>query len=76
MCSLNMPTQFSILKANISKALMLVFVLGFNIETAKEEQEFVFNDTDLEQIRVGKPFDFGLTISILYFRLDRQVMEV
>ena len=53
MCSLNMLTQFSILKANISKALMLVFVLGFNIETAKEEQEFVFNDTDLEQIRVG-----------------------
>jgi len=65
MCSLNMLTQFSILKANISKALMLVFVLGFNIETAKEEQEFVFNDTDLEQIRAQPPSDGSVKINEL-----------
>jgi len=46
MKSLNISTQFSILRANISNALMLVQVLGFNMKTANEEVEFVFNDND------------------------------
>jgi len=54
MKSLNISTQFSILKANISKALMLVQVLGFNMKTAKEEVEFVFNDNDRQQLSVSK----------------------
>ena len=48
-----MPTQFSILKANVSEALMLVQVWGFNMQNIKEELEFVFSDRDLEQFRVA-----------------------
>ena len=52
MNSLEIPTQFSILKANISEALMLVQVLGFNMKSKEEEINFVFTDRDMEQFRV------------------------
>ena len=50
---MNMPTQFSILKANVSEARMLVQVWGFNMQNMKDELEFVFSDRDLEQSRVA-----------------------
>ena len=53
MDSLEIPTQFSILKANIPEALMLVQVLGFNMKSMKEELDFVFADRDQEQFQVS-----------------------
>ena len=55
---MNMPTQFSILKANVSKALMLVQVWGFNMQNLKEELEFVFSDRDLEQFTVALTYRY------------------
>ena len=65
---MNMPTQFSILKANVSEALMLVQVWGFNMQNLKEELEFVFSDRDLEQFRVALNYRY-YTFEIC-FRLD------
>ena len=66
---MNMPTQFSILKANVSEALMLVQVWGFNMQNLKEELEFVFSDRDLEQFRVALTYRYYTNFKIC-FRLD------
>ena len=54
--SLGISTQFHLLKANKSKALMLVMVLGFNMSNVDDEMNFVFSDQDLNQFRVRKAF--------------------
>lgn len=63
MNSLNMPTQFSILKANVSEALMLVQVWGFNVQNKEEELDFVFSDRDQEQFKAKLPWDEGVKIN-------------
>ena len=50
--SLGISTQFNLLKTNISKALMLVMVLGFNMSNVNDEMNFIFSDQDLNQFRV------------------------
>ena len=65
MNSLNMPTQFSILKANVSEALMLVQVWGFNMQNKKEELDFVFSDRDREQFKVQMT-NLYETIQLIY----------
>jgi hypothetical protein len=60
-----MPTQFSILKANVSEALMLVQVWGFNMQNKKEELDFVFSDRDREQFKVQMT-NLYETIQLIY----------
>ena len=60
-----MPTQFSVLKANVSEALMLVQVWGFNMQNKKEELEFVFSDRDREQFKVQMT-NLYETIQLIY----------
>ena len=69
MNSLNMPTQFSILKANVSEALMLVQVWGFNVQNKEEELDFVFSDRDQEQFKV-EITNLYENIKSTYFRLN------
>jgi len=49
------PTQFSILKANLSEATMLVQVMGFNMTDKVKEMDFIFTDKDMNQFRARPP---------------------
>ena len=68
--SLSTSTQFSLLKKNLTGALVLLKYIGLNKKSIKEEMSFIFTNVDLEQFRVKQIVSNSIILQLDIFRDD------